>query len=41
MTAKTLQDIINIDSAHRVRLGAPSRKYLFFINGAPRHPYNS
>ena len=22
---------------HRVRLGAPSRKHLFRINGAPRH----
>ena len=28
-------------SAHRVRLGAPSRKYLFLINDAPRHPRNS
>ena len=25
-----------LESAHRVRLGAPSRKYLFLINGAPR-----
>ena len=30
-----------LESAHRVRLGAPSRKYFFLINGAPRHPYNS
>ena len=25
-----------LESVHRMRLGAPSRKYLFLINGAPR-----
>lgn len=28
-------------TVHKARLGAPSRKYLFLINDAPRHPYNS
>ena len=25
-------------TVHRVRLGAPSRKYFFLINGAPKAP---